>query len=214
MIFKQEMSISLGILKRFIYNAKSETFAKTSEKDFLPNQTSVLSYRDFDNSLFEGMIYTDMYNGNFIECGQEIVSLNLAAIWCNQYYGGIVAEYWDLSDKIKREMKKNFSMLQSDKLLYLTLVFLKQALLNMPLEFPVRGPKKHFANSVNFENQTYSGEWMYKNEWKKSSIFSCDDPFLSFVGEESIYYNGVEIYWHAYHGGIIRDKYFPALIND
>ena len=84
--------------------------------------------------------------------------------------------------------------------------------MNLPLEFPVRGPRLFSATEVMFEKARFGGEWVYNNDWKGVPLFDTDDPFVSYVGQERILLNGTEVYWHAYQGGFVRDKYFPCVL--
>jgi len=214
MNFKTPVVISLPLLKEFVYEAKRQSFASTDTKTTLPDQTSVYSYRPFSEPRFTGMIYTDMYSGNTIEGGQESVTIDLVLRWRNQYYGGTRTAFWDTSKNSGSE-KKFDPMLVAIGPRFPEVVsrFLKQALMNMTREFPVRGPEEFSAREVEFEGERFSGEWIYTNNWKGVSLFGIEDPFTSYIGEERILYNGVEVYWHAYHGGLVRDKYFPIVVQ-
>ena len=83
----------------------------------------------------------------------------------------------------------------------------------MSSDFPVRGPTEFQADEVEFEGKTYRARWRYSNEWSTVPLFKLEDPFAAFVGQERIFVDGVEVYWHAYHGGLIRDKYFPSVLQ-
>lgn len=210
MNFKTNIPVSISLLKEFVYEAKKQSFAKTDDKTTLTNQTSVYSFRPFNSQKFKGMIYTDMFNGNTIEGGQESVSIDLSLRWINHYYGGTKISFWDIS---RTDININLDKLDDTRFPEVITSFLKQALLRMPDDFPVRGPKQYSTENVAFENNIIEGDWQYNNRWKSIPTFNLTDPFASFVGEESIKYNGIEVYWHAYHGGLIRDKYFPIIIE-
>jgi hypothetical protein len=214
MNFKTPVGISLPLLKEFVYEAKLRTFASTDVKTTLSDQTSVYSYRPFNDPRFAGMIYVDMYSGNTIEGGQESVTIDLVLRWRNQYYGGMKMEFWDLT-KNAYAVEKFDSDLVATGPRFPEVVgrFHKQALLNMPREFPVRGPHEFRINEVEFEGVRLRGEWEYTNSWKSVRLFDIEDPFVSFVGEERILVNGIEVFWHAYHGGLVHDKYFPAVVQ-
>ena len=212
--FKIPVSVSLPLLKEFVYEAKRRAFAFTDDKTTLPDQTSVYSYRPFSSEKYPGMIYADMYSGNTIEGGQESVTIDLVLRWRNQYYGGTKAAFWDLakspisgmiSDPIFAQVGSRFPEVVS--------CFLKMALMNMTKDFPVRGPLRFRSEEVDFEGIKVRGEWLYTNTWKGVSLYDNEDPFTSYSGEEKILYNGIEVYWHAYHGGLIRDKYFPLMVQ-
>lgn len=214
MNFENPTAVSITLLKQFIYEAKRRSFAFTDNKTSLSDQTSVYSYRPFAKAEYAGMIYTDMYGGNTIEGGQESVSIDLILRWRNQYYGGTKASFWDVSanqsdlkssDPVLFEIGPRFPEVVSS--------FLKSALMNMSKDFPVRGPKEFSSKVVEFEDYKINGDWIYRNKWKGVSLFNNEDPFTSYIGEEHIFYNGIEVYWHGYHGGLVRDKYFPSIVN-
>lgn len=210
MNFGSETQISLGVLKEFVYEAKQAGFASTDLKTTLPDQSSVYSYRPFSDDRFRGMIYTDHYVGNTVEAGQESVSIDLALRWRNQYYGGTFISYWDLTKQegIVHAWGRQWELV-GPQFPEIVSQVLKMALLRLPLDFPVRGPKLCEVESVEFEGEKYEGEWKYTNNWKGLTINGSEDPFSAFSGMERIYLNGVEVYSHVYQGGLIRDKYFP-----
>jgi len=205
--------VSLPLLKEFVYEAKRQAFAATDVKSTLPDQTSVYSHRPFNEPRFAGMIYCDTYSGNTIEGGQESVTIDLVLRWRNQYYGGTVSDFWNTSiNELAKTHFNRTAVKTGMRFPELVSAFLKQALQNTPVDFPVRGPQLYRAEGVVFENTSHCGEWEYVNEWKAIRLFDTEDPFASYAGQERIYLNGIEVYWHAYHGGLIRDKYFPLLI--
>lgn len=208
--FKTQTEISISQVKKFVYKAKKETFAGTDIKVSMTNQSSILSYRAFNSSEYAGMIYNDEYSGNTVEAGQETVSMDLCNVWRNQYYGGSFLQYWD--GKRVKELEIS-SCVQIEYLPFITIEFLKKALLRLPPEFPVRGPHYFHANRVDFDGESYYGNWEYENNWKKISVYSVEDPFVAFQGEEVIRCNGIAVYWHGYHGGFLRDKYFPIILR-
>jgi hypothetical protein len=214
MNFRTQIPISLQLLKEYIITAKRSGFAATDNKTTLPDQTSVYSYRDFSNQRFAGLIYTDMYNGNSIECGQESITIDLIQRWRNQYYGGILEHFWNVSEnKLFEQQFDNSILTIGSRFPEVVSTFLKMALFNLPEEFPVRGPHLFQVPEVNFEGISIHGEWKYINEWKLVPLFNSSDPFSSFIGQERIFLNGMEIYIHAYQGGLIRDKYFPFILE-
>lgn len=206
--FKQITEVSISQVKNFILKAKRATFAGTDKKVSMTNQSSILSYRGFNDEEFRGMIYNDEYSGNTVEAGRETISIDLCNIWRNQYYGGSFIKYWNGVDDLRIKSDKVI-----DYLPFITIEFLKQSLLQLPSEFPVRGPHYFSAEGVNFEGDTYFGKWEYINEWKGVPLFDTDDPFAAFQGEETIRCNNTTIYWHGYHGGFLRDKYFPIILK-
>ncbi len=208
--FKNQTEVSISHVKNFVYKAKKETFAATDNKASMTNQSSLLSFRAFNNNEFPGMIYNDEYSGNTVEAGQETVSVDLINVWRNQYYGGSFFQYWDGSRVGELKLK---SKLTIDYLPFITIEFLKQALLQLPLDFPVRGPRFFTLDRVVFNGEVYEGRWEYENNWNRIPIYNTEDPFAAFHGEEFIRCNGTIIYWHGYHGGFLRDKYFPIILS-
>ena len=212
MNFKEVARLSLENLKSFVYEAKQEGFVSTDIKTTLPDQTSVYSYRPFSDSRFPSMIYADTYNGNTIEGGQESVTVDLVLRWRNQYYGGTAEPFWSGSLQTIGEGLGLHVTLHGQVVPQVVSAFLKQALSRLPREFPVRGPREFRSSSVEFEGDSYSGEWLYTNEWDGLSLFEDPDPFLSYVGRERISLNDIEVYSHSYQGGLVRDKYFPFVL--
>jgi len=212
MNFNTPVAISLPRLKEFVYEAKRRAFASTDKKTTLTDQASVYSYRPFGESRFKGMIYADIYNGNTIEGGHESVTVDLVLRWRNQYYGGTKIDFWDLSSNASAPDKfSDIPKAIGQRFPELVSRFLKQALMNMPLEFPVRGPREFRSKKVEFEGIRCSGDWVYRNNWGNVRLYNTDDPFAAYVGQERISLNGTDVYWHAYHGGLVRDKYFPLV---
>lgn len=209
--FKTTTEVSISLLKNFVYEAKKNTFAATDTKISMTNQNSILSYRAFNSDKYAGLIYNDEYSGNTVEAGQETVSMDLCNIWKNQYYGGSFVQYWN-GGKIN-ELNIT-SRVIIEYLPFITIEFLKQALLQLPPDFPVRGPHYFRVDRIDFENESYYGNWEYENNWKSIPIYGCKDPFAAFQGEECIKCNGIKIYWHGYHGGFLRDKYFPIILTE
>jgi len=204
MNFDGNIVISIEKLKIFIYKAKINAFAANASKISLTDQTSVFSFRDFDNKTFGGYIYNDKYNGNIVEGGQESISIDLATIWRNQYYGG--TQYNSVPHRKDIKDLRVWSKFVN--------AFLQQALMQLPKEFPVRGPAKFSTTSVFAEGKEITGKWEYTNKWENIPLFKTTDPFASFRGFETIKLDGKEVFWHAYHGGLIYDKYFPFLIKE
>ena len=104
--------------------------------------------------------YYDTYLGGESFAGEEAVWKNGVPIWSMNYIGRVTGD--------------NFSI-----------VFLKEALLNVPFDKPFRGPEC-------FEKDGYT----YKME--------CVGDFSWFQGKEIISYNGKEIYECFFHGGNIK----------
>lgn len=198
MNFNNGIIIDIDLLKEFVYTAKMKAFAAGANKTSLTDQTSLFSYRDFESKDFGGYIYNDRYNGNIVEGGQESVSLDLAVIWRNQYYGGTIINSYPCNKEIS-----NMRIWSK----FVT-AFLKQALLQVPKDFPIRGPKVFNLPSVIMDNIEVKGDWEYQNTWEQLNLFDSKDPFVAFRGYERIKYNNIDIFWHTYHGGLICDKFF------
>lgn len=214
MNFKTDIIVSLPLIKAFVYEAKQHGFAATDTKTSLLDQTSAYSYRPFADARFAGMIYADIYNGNTIEGGQESVTIDLVLRWRNQYYGGTSCRFWNIGASNHGLQKLNAAFGKiGPRFPEVVSAFLKQALMRLPLEFPVRGPREYRAVEVKFEGAQFSGDWLYTNTWQAVPLFDTDDPFASYVGHERISLNRTDIYWHAYQGGIVRDKYFPLILQ-
>jgi hypothetical protein len=214
MNFGTPVIVSLPLLKEFVYEAKQRGYAVSDIKTTLPDQTSVYSYRPFGEPRFAGMIYADTYGGNTIEGGQESVTIDLVLRWRNQYYGGTKERFWDVARNVRAVKDIGSSLLATGpRFPEVVSRFLKQALLNMPLEFPVRGPREFRASEVEFEGARFQGEWVYTNTWESVPLFDTEDPFASYVGQERISVNGTEVHWHAYHGGVVQDRYFPLVLR-
>lgn len=202
MNFNNHLELDISQLKEFLYTAKTNTFASTDKKSSLVDQTSVVTYRDFKN-YDKAYAYEDKYNGNTIEAGVETVSIDLVRIWRNQYYGGVIFD-----------IPKGVDVKVTDWAQFVV-NFLKKALMNLPREFPVRGPKKFKARVAKFEDKEIYGDWSYENKWKGLSLFAKNaDPIMSFQGFETIRYNNQLVYWHSYQGGILYDKYFPIKLKE
>lgn len=65
--------------------------------------------------------------------------------------------------------------------------FLKKCISKMPKNFPARGPK-----------ELKEEEFKYENKWK--------GDIEGFVGEENIYYNGKQVCFRNYLGGLVKNK--------
>ncbi|MFQ5620998.1 MAG: DUF5680 domain-containing protein [Candidatus Nanoarchaeia archaeon] len=133
-----ETVITLDELRDFIYRSKRKGFANTDKKTRLPNGTSVYSNRELP------WLYTDTYCGNTIERGTEDVHYDMLLVWSMQYRGGVLEPFWDKTEAISR--------------------FLKHALMQLPEEFPVRGPELFRLNEFEYRGETFSGDFVYRNE--------------------------------------------------
>ena len=214
MNFKKEEPVNLSLVKEFVYEAKIKAFAGSGNKITMNNQNSIYSFRGYGdekydgNPLFAGMIYTDEYSGNTVEAGTETVSINLGNVWRNQYFGGSYVSWWADADKLGIKTTKKITYLP-----FVTTAFLKQALMQLSVDFPVRGPRYHNSDVVIYNEICYFANWEYENQWKGIPVYEIDDPFAAFQGEEIIRCNGKTIYWHGYQGGFLRNKYYPIVLK-
>lgn len=83
-------------------------------------------------------------------------------------------------------------------------VFLKEALLRAPKDFPARGPAEFSLDQISHEGKTIHGELLYRNQWTGN--------IGHFIGREFMYLDGDLFFYHDYIGGIVRNKYFPSKI--
>ncbi len=200
------VEFTLTELKRFVIEAKRNTFAADAKKSYLIDQTSIHSYRDFSDADSTGtrlLMYQDVYNGNTAEIGEETVSINMVKVWRNQYCGGTM-----FFPKIHQGLHVN------DWAQYVS-NFLRKALSNLSEDFPVRGPKIFEATSASSQNKQILGDWKYLNSWEYLPLYlDVCDPFVSYRGLEYIYFNDEMVYWHAYQGGLIYDKYAPFFCEE
>lgn len=151
---EKELKNELG---KFLKLAKSKTFASLiSIPKFNLDGSKEYSYKKGD------WLYKDKYYGSVVDTGNERVFYKNKLIWSMAYRGGMFESKKDLS-------KKCFS-------------FLKKCLLNIPSEFPVRGPKIFNENNL-----------IYENIWKGN--------LEDFIGEEKIFLGEEQIYFRNYIGG-------------
>ena len=106
-------------------------------------------------------------------------------VWSMQYRGGFIPEYWKHAEALA--------------------VFLTKALMVLPQDFPIRGPQHFALDHFTFEGTAYDGQFIYRNSWT--------GDLTRFKGEESIDWNGVQVYYHDYIGGINRNKHFPVVVQ-
>ena len=199
--------ISVSELKQFMIDAKRSTFAGEGIKVFLNDNSAVYSYKTLRTPRF---IYTDVYKGNIVEGGKETVSLDRVEIWQNQYYGGI-KNITKINHK-GTALHQRLSSLSHSEFNDVVVAFLKQSLMQMPENFPVRGSEQYETDALLLNGEHFNGCWCYKNNYQRIPIFELDDVFLSFTGFESISLDGMEVFWHSYHGGLIIDKHYNMQI--
>jgi len=102
-----------------------------------------------------------------------------------QYRGGYYIPYWKEAEAIS--------------------VFLKEALLRAPEEFPFRGPEEFFLDQIIFDEKVIEGKFLYHNQWEGN--------IGHFIGREFIYWRDALVSYHDYMGDIVRNKYFPARVT-
>lgn len=146
-------------LVAFIVKAKVATYASDGEagETKLPDGGNEYTFIEGD------YLYKDRYYGFTTFIGEEIVFLQGKPIWGMNYYG------------------RTLSRAINTKELY---GFLRQAMKQVSIERPFRGPKRLEDGRYRYED-TNTGDTQ------------------DFQGIERIYYNNEEVYRLDYHGGII-----------
>lgn len=139
---------------QFLIQAKQSTYAGQG--------TEVQPFRVGSHDLLyrEGdLMYYDSYFGGERFAGQEVLWIAENPYWSMNYIGRVTGLNFDI-------------------------VFLKEALLHVPVEMPCRGPTR-------YDKGDYS--------------YSCavSGTFEWFQGHEVIFYKGAEIYDCHFHGGLI-----------
>lgn len=202
--------IQVRLLKDFVYEAKRKSFADAGQaKLMLNDDSSLYAYKESDNGRYGGMRYTDHYTGNVVDVGDEIVSIAMVRCWFNQYYGGLLRKYWSTFPQgctVPPSFEGTFADVVTR--------FLKESLMCLPKDFPVRGPQVHESDGVTVDGVLFPGVWRYENSWEATPLFDGSehpDPFLSFAGRETIILNGEQVFFHVYHGGVPRDKRHPLV---
>lgn len=147
-------------LEKFMYEAKKNTFASGSAYLKSNRGLKVYSYQS------EDFHYQDQYYGNIIDSGSEHIFYNDKPIWSMVFRGGMCDQDYD--------SKSCF-------------IFLKEALFNLPKDFPVRGPDLYVLNDLEYINN-YTG------------------TLYDFWGVERILFKDELIYLKKYQGGITVDN--------
>ncbi len=151
---------NLEELKGFIKEAKEKTFAAGSE----PVESSRKNSKDFEYSR-DDYRYRDSFFGGVRDIGEEVVWYRDEPIWGMNYRGGMMEGYEDMAKDVFE--------------------FLKEALSNLPIDNPYRGPE-------NYEKE----DLKYLNEFK--------GDIEDFTGYEVIKLDGDKIYERIYHGGTLE----------
>lgn len=140
----------------FLCRAKRSTYASGNAKESIPCRN-----KSHDFEYIEGNLrYLDSYLGSCNFSGEEVVWEEDIPIWSMNYIG--------------RVLNKEFS---GD--------FLKEALSNVPVEYPYRGPLEYKKD-----------EFLYK--------CSVEGNVNWFNGQEEIYKDNIKVYECNFHGGILR----------
>lgn len=163
------LEIDLGELSRFIGKAKRECYAGDGEERKLVDGSKVLTFQEGD------FHYTDDYSGFYQAPGNEIVRWQRPEgqrIWQMNYSGGMLNRFWG-----NRELAKE------------TFSFLKEALLEISPELPLRG-------SSRFE----SDDFVYLSD--------VEGDLVRFKGDEEIYSEnlGKTVFSQDFSGGLIIPK--------
>ncbi len=148
----------------FLTTAKKSTYAGSDDETTLPdpllNQSMQLEYREGD------WFYRDIYYGTSFFSGMEVIYLLGKPLWSMTYSGGV-----DLGvDAQKTRQLYNF---------------LRSALSDLPIKFPVRGP-------TNFSDKMY--------DYKMRS----NGNLIGFSGYETIQRGDTELYSLTFSGGMLR----------
>ncbi len=147
-------------LNKFLVEAKKNTYAAGTKEIILPDGGRELVY---EKGVYR---YRDLYYGFNPFSGQEIVWQNGNLIWIMNYSGKARDDFGISTEEIYKNLKK--------------------ALLEVPEEFPFRGPRLlKLDNFLQYFNK-YLGD------------------INSFEGEENISFKGAPTYNLIYHGGLIK----------
>lgn len=140
-------------LADFLYRAKQETWAGNGAFEQLPDGGKRYSFSEGNWK------YVDEYLGYLNSQGQEVASCNGKPLWGMVYAGRMVS----FPKNVKNvEQKKTFA--------HESFEFLKRALQNPPINFPVRGPPR-FGEDNPF-----------------SYMFTWEGNLNDFSGEENIWW--------------------------
>lgn len=154
----------------FLIEAKKKTYAGQGRKIRRKDTSRHYIYEKYQ------FRYHDTYYGNLVDCGREVVYFQNKPVWAMCYHGGIVEGF-------EEESKEVFS-------------FLREALLEVPSEFPLRGPQVYIKENYMYINQ-YSGN------------------LFNFSGKEIIVSKSNKlVYSKNYCGGLVKDRSYKFLIRD
>ena len=149
-------SVDIQKLIEFLLLAKKNTYAAADNQ----TKSSRMNSHDFGYEDNNGYKYYDTYLGGECFAGEEAVWLHEQPVWSMNYVGRVIGE--------------NFS---GD--------FLKEALKEVPVEQPFRGPEIYTKGDYHYHCKV-------------------DGGFVWFQGYEEIFYRDEKIYECYFHGGRIR----------
>ena len=156
------MPTSITELKRFLVAAKRSTYAAQGDAaslgPLLPDSKQ-LEYSE------KNLFYRDIYFGMFRFSGQEVVYQAGKAVWSMTYSGG-------LNPDVSRDAA------------IATYAFLREALLALPADLPLRGPSALEKGNLRY-------------------LYQCSGPLESFQGQESISESGNPLYRLDFAGGLL-----------
>jgi len=145
-------------LKQFILEANGKGYAGGEKNKIKETDGSTtIRYQRGDWKM------VDNYVGGEPYAGMTKIFFQDKVVWSMVYYG--------LVDKKVEGFKDVYG-------------FLMKSLLQMPSDYPYRGPKEFIE-----------GEWKYNNEWNGEAE--------EFNGEEKIYLKNEMIFWTKYIGGVV-----------
>lgn len=147
-------------LAKFLVKAKINTYASKGEggETILKNGGKELVYKE------NKFLYRDIYFGFNPFIGEETIWKDRKIIWGMNYYGRILKEIVPA--------KKVYN-------------FLKEALRNINLKKPFRGPDNFKKAEFEYKNKAYG-------------------TIKGFKGTETILYKGKKVYVLEYHGGLLN----------
>ena len=131
----------------FLMEAKKKTYAGNGQKIKMNDHSRHYNYEK------KPFRYHDIYYGNIVDGGGEIVYFEDKPIWWMGYHGGV-------SKNSEKSIKEIYD-------------FLKEALLLVPEKFPVRGPEIYskinflYLNSHIGDIRRFFGEELIKNNNEK-----------------------------------------------
>lgn len=141
-------------IRTFLVRAKKSTYA-AGENEVLSSKPDSHDFRYTEDDY----LYMDTYFGGQKFIGEECVWIKENAVWAMNYYG--------------QSLNENFNS-----------AFLKEALSNVSVSMPFRGPEFY-----------QKGDYMY--------LCQIQGDFENFSGEEKIYCKQEKVYICTFHGGLV-----------